>query len=42
MTIAPTEPASDAEAVPPVVATPPGTADGGPGETGRVSPCCAP
>ncbi|GES30507.1 ribonucleoside-diphosphate reductase subunit alpha [Streptomyces angustmyceticus] len=34
MTIAPTEPASNAEVVPPAVATPPGPADGGPGEDG--------
>ncbi|MFI1155636.1 ribonucleoside-diphosphate reductase subunit alpha [Streptomyces sioyaensis] len=34
MTIAPTEPASDAEVVPPAVATPAGGADGGPGEDG--------
>ena len=34
MTIAPTEPASDAEVVPPAVATPAGTADGGPGQDG--------
>ncbi len=34
VTIAPTEPASDAEVVPPAVATPAGTADGGPGQDG--------
>ncbi|MFI6769734.1 ribonucleoside-diphosphate reductase subunit alpha [Streptomyces sp. NPDC050355] len=38
MTIAPTEPASDAEVVQPAVTTPAAPADGGPGEDGRDGP----